>query len=225
MKGENGGQHDSRSRRLYLQQKRIFGEARTGNAAVISSGRPVQCSLDADYPFYPDNNFYYLTGLTEPDTLRARSFKNGAGETVEYLFLPEPEPEREKWTGIRMRADEAAALSGIENILPRRELPISWQTLRMRRRYMRAMPDRQYISVLLPAARISEALSLLPASGRRPRSGAPETDQEAVEIDLMKQAVNITARGLNDLLGELHPGMREYEAAAVFEYAVRRAGA
>ena len=77
----------------YICSRKEFSEKlEPGTLAVISSGRPVQCSLDADYPFYPDNNFYYLTGLTEPDTLYA-VFKNGAGETVEYLFLPEPEPE------------------------------------------------------------------------------------------------------------------------------------
>ena len=210
----------------YICSRKEFSEKlEPGTLAVISSGRPVQCSLDADYPFYPDNNFYYLTGLTEPDTLYA-VFKNGAGETVKYLFLPEPEPEREKWTGIRMRADEAAALSGIENILPRSGAADFLADLADEAKIYAGDAGQAVHQRFAPgSADFSEALSRCQLADVGPVLARLRLIKKPWEIDLMKQAVNITARGLNDLLGELHPGMREYEAAAVFEYAVRRAGA
>ena len=45
------------------------------------------------------------------------------------------------------------------------------------------------------------------------------------EIKLIKDAIELTKQGLNNVMANLKPGMKEYQAQADFEYVVRRGGA
>src|SRR5438067_1199803 len=97
------------------------------------------------YGFRQDNNFYYLTGWTEPGAalLIEPTEKNAAPNQTaraytEVLFLPAHNPIREKFTGPKLGAENRAAvrLAGVARVetldklrdllgelLPRGELP------------------------------------------------------------------------------------------------------
>jgi Xaa-Pro aminopeptidase len=223
---DSANQEKEKSVNHYKENRKAFAkELESGTLAVISSGRTVQCSLDADYPFYPDNNYYYLTGLSEPDALYA-VYKDAAGKVSEMLFLPEPVPEQEKWTGIKMRADEAYLVSDIRDIQPRNmadqilgELIGEAEIFAAdagQAGHQRWIPEDQAV---LKAAENCRLLDVSPILARLRLYKKPW------ELELMKQAVDITSRGINAILGELHAGMYEYECAALFEYIVKSSGA
>src|SRR5690606_33362829 len=71
-------------------------------------------SADQAYEFTPNRNFYYLTGLNREEFILLM-FKY-EGNLKEHLFITKPDPDIEKWIGIRMRIDEAKEASGIENV-------------------------------------------------------------------------------------------------------------
>jgi len=84
---------------------------------VICSGGFSHRSADEDYRFFANRNFVYLTGIEDPDCIiLARRIY---GKLHETLFIQDPDPEVEKWTGRRITVAEAAEVSGISDIAMR----------------------------------------------------------------------------------------------------------
>ena len=85
-----------------------------GAILVIFSGEERHRSSDEDFRFFANRNFVYLTGIDEPDCilLARRVF----GKLHETLYIRDPDPEIEKWTGRRITVDEAKEVSGIDEV-------------------------------------------------------------------------------------------------------------
>ena len=81
---------------------------------VICSGGESHRSADENFRFYANRSFVYLTGIDEPDCvlLVRRIF----GKLYKTLFIRDPDPDKERWTGRRITAAEANERSGIEDI-------------------------------------------------------------------------------------------------------------
>jgi Xaa-Pro aminopeptidase len=77
-------------------------------------------SLDVDYEYRQESNFYYLTGLELPDA--ALVLMPGATGRRELLFVPERDPVREHWTGRLPSFQTAEEISGVENVYGAAEL-------------------------------------------------------------------------------------------------------
>jgi Xaa-Pro aminopeptidase len=89
------------------------------NALVLFSAEPKVYTGDVDYEYRQENNFYYLTNLRQERAVLV--VMPGVTETREILFLPRRDPRTETWTGRMYSPEEAAALSGIEEIWARPE--------------------------------------------------------------------------------------------------------
>ena len=88
-----------------------------GAVFVIFSGDNSHRTADEDFRFFANRNFVYLTGIDEPDCiLMARRV---FGKLHETLFIRDPDPEVEKWTGRRITVSEATEASGIEDVAKR----------------------------------------------------------------------------------------------------------
>lgn len=82
---------------------------------LMFSGTEVRKTNDEFYPFYTDRNFLYLTGLDSKELiLFAR--KDGEGQVREKIFLLPPDLLQERWTGVRIKPEQAEELSGITEI-------------------------------------------------------------------------------------------------------------
>lgn len=202
----------------------LMREIEPQTLVLIYSGKPVVQSLDADYPYYPDNQYRYLTGLTEADGLYA-AYKEADGDVDEWLFIPRPDYDREKWTGILMRPSEAREISGIDQVL---FMDQAEETLLPVLEDARAValdglqPDHQ--SWQAPTA-VIDRMEAIEATDIAEVLARLRLHKKPWELELMKRAVDITRKGLNAILLELHPGMKEYEIAALFRYIVEKNGA
>src|SRR5947207_5338994 len=71
------------------------------------------------YGYRPDDNFFYLSGWSEPGAalLIAASPEHSY---TEILFLPDHNPSQEKWTGPKLGPEntEAAKITGFERVAP-----------------------------------------------------------------------------------------------------------
>ena len=85
-----------------------------GALLVVCSGGNSNRSSDEDYRFCANRNFVYLTGIEEPDCILLA--RRVYGKLHETLFVRDPDPEVEKWTGRRIPVAEAKEVSGIEDI-------------------------------------------------------------------------------------------------------------
>ena len=82
---------------------------------LIHSGVEKVSSADENFPFEVNRNFYYLTGIDQPDS--ALLIVNSDGEMKEFLFISPFDERKEKWYGKRLKPEEASSISGISNVM------------------------------------------------------------------------------------------------------------
>ena len=198
--------------------------ARIGRGVVLvpaAHERDIERDYVQDNDFRQTNTFFYLTELETQDAWLLIVAGSDAAGTV--LFLPPRTPAQERWTGLRLGPDSAAArLSGIARVLPSDSLD----------RILSAVgrPAGPLYVPLDVTTREESRLKELVFGGRDVRNLRPLVDsmrlvKDADEIARMRKAVDISAAGHVAAMQAARPGMWEYEIEAVVEAAFRRNGA
>jgi len=108
---------DYGARRVALAQKL------NGGVAIVFAGTEAE-GPNAVYGFRQDNNFYYLSGWTEPGAALVVVSEVAAKDNAparpysEILFLPVHNVAQEKWTGPKLGADnpQASAITGFDRV-------------------------------------------------------------------------------------------------------------
>jgi Xaa-Pro aminopeptidase len=100
-----------------LKARRARVMERLGPDAILLlwSAPPRRYSHDIDYEYRQDSDFYYLTGLTQSDSMLVLLPGNASRKA--FLFIPDRDPVREHWRGRLLSRDEAAAHTGVETVL------------------------------------------------------------------------------------------------------------
>ena len=95
-------------------RKRYFEKVDNNSLTVLFSGRETQQTCDQTFHFEVNRNFYYLTGINQPNvTLLLLKTNNG---TREVLFLEKNDPVMVKWVGAKLEKEEARNISGIKAV-------------------------------------------------------------------------------------------------------------
>src|SRR4051794_17522881 len=94
-------------------RNRLYEQIEDQSLLILFAGKAPQKSADEAYQFVPNRNFYYLTGIDEPNII---FFAHKTNNTVEeYLFIEKSDPILEKWVGKTISQEEAVEVSGISN--------------------------------------------------------------------------------------------------------------
>lgn len=94
------------------QRRRKLAQSMAPNSiAIIPAAQEVVRSNDTHYEFRQDSDYFYYTGLVEPEGLLVL-MPDGPQETV--LWVLNRDPEQEIWHGRRLGTEQAQALSGVE---------------------------------------------------------------------------------------------------------------
>ncbi|XP_040842476.1 xaa-Pro aminopeptidase 3 [Ochotona curzoniae] len=105
-----------RHKLMSLIHKEVQGQSGTDQTVVLLSNPTYYMSNDIPYPFHQDNNFLYLCGFQEPDSILV--LQNVPGKPLPshkaMLFVPRRDPSRELWDGPRSGPDGAVALTGVD---------------------------------------------------------------------------------------------------------------
>jgi Xaa-Pro aminopeptidase len=83
---------------------------------ILWSAPAARYSNDVDYKYRQDSNLYYLTGVTQPDTILM--LMPGNETRREILFVKDRNPAQEHWTGRLLSVEEARTQTGIGTVLP-----------------------------------------------------------------------------------------------------------
>lgn len=102
-------QDDLRTRRA-----RLIEQLGPRTMLILQSAPERTYSLDIEYEYRQDSNFYYLTGVDQPESILV--LMPGNARRKEILFVSPKDPVREHWTGRVMSPQEATERSGIETI-------------------------------------------------------------------------------------------------------------
>lgn len=211
-------------------RERLYAQMKDNALLVLFSGTEVRKTNDEYYPFYTNRNFLYLTGLDGKE-LVFLARKDSRGQVTEKVFLLPPDPMAERWTGRRIRPDEAAERSGIGQTGFAADFAAELHQLAAKGNYERLYLDLYRAD---PAERDAPAHRLL----KRVASDYPflkvenanalirrlRTIKQPCELEAMRQAERITCQGITSMMKASKPGMYEYQYKAVFDYALGQHG-
>src|SRR5829696_6214867 len=106
------------SQELFVTNRRRFIEKMTPSSiAIFVSNDETPSNADAIHPFKQNSDLYWLSGITQEDSLVILFPDNPDPKYREVLVLVRPNELKEKWDGRRLRKQEATAMSGIETIV------------------------------------------------------------------------------------------------------------
>ncbi len=216
---------------LLARRKAFLARIGPGSVAVVASAPVHVRNNDVEHPYRQDSDFFYLTGLDEPDSLAV--FSNVHGQHRFVLFVRPRDPERETWDGPRVGVEAAPARLGCDAAFPNNErnekLPgylenastlhyalgrdpmTDTQVLRARDLVRR----RARLGVLYPAALVDLSATV----------HAMRLFKSPHEIATMRRAAEITREAHAVAMRVARPGAYEYEVEAEMIRSFRRHGA
>ncbi len=196
-----------------------------GVLLVLGAGEP-----NPDYiPFHQHPHFFYLTGFDEPGAALVM-VKQGATRKS-LLFVRGRNPAQEVWTGARLGVDGVRTVTGLEG----RDASVlrtvvdsllgSGTTLHVLGDIGARMTERSPHDQLVDAiAQAHPGLTVDPRTATRAIT-LLRGKKSAAELDRIRIASEISARGHMAAFLLVQPGVAEFELQAAAEAAWRREGA
>jgi len=105
---------------IYAQRRAAFSRALGDAVAVIPSAPAATRNADTEFEFRQNADFYYLTGLNEPEAALVVAPNQATQRCV--LFLRPSDREQEIWSGKRVGIDGATRDYGVDAAYPIAEL-------------------------------------------------------------------------------------------------------
>lgn len=194
-------------------RKRLIERLNDEGVFVLSANGLIQRSSDTTYDFRQDSNFWYLTGINEPDCILVIA----AGE--EFVILPKRQEHMDLWDG-KVDIDSISATSGLDNFLEHFD---GWNKLdRLIKKYKKIYtisPADRYIetfgfytnparSTLLEALKKHRSAETVDI--RKDLASLRQIKQEH-EIEAIRKAIDITGKALTSVTRNLSEYKYEYE--------------
>ena len=202
------------------------------DSAIIVASSPVKSRIsDTDYLYRQDSNFYYLSGYEEPESMLL--IRPYAKKDNFIIFCRDRDPLKEQWDGFRsgqkgavkdFGANKSLSISSADSLMP--ELLEGAKNI--------------YYSMSSPCGldkRINawvDQIRLNTRAGAEPPQNLLSLDsiihemrllKSDEEIEVMKQAAEITTEAHIRAMKAVKPGMFEYQLEAEYLYAFNKNGA
>ena len=210
-------------------REKLIEKIEDNSVIVLFAGNAPKKSGDENYPFTPNRNFYYFTGINEEGPILIISKIKGI--ISERLFIKEIDEERERWVGKSIRSNEAEEISGVKYI---DYLGSFYDYLN------RVFSETEEINLYLDMERdsfqdlqgISESFSeevkkrypFVRIKNIFPKIIPLRMVKSKEEIEEMKKAIEITIKGVESLMKNAKVGMKEYQLEAYYEFVCRSSG-
>ncbi|MCI8639708.1 MAG: M24 family metallopeptidase [Coprococcus sp.] len=210
-------------------RKELYESLEPGVAVVMFSGRAPRKTNDEDYPFFAHRNFVYLTGIEQAGTVLMARVEEGGFD--EKLFILPADLLAERWTGRRIKANEAEEISGV----------LSYGYVdEFKEELKRMLRSGQITKVYLDfdesffgdggneadrlSAELKEGFPYVAIGNLHPKLKKLRTIKKPCEIEAMREAERITRLGIEAMMRASKPGMYEYQYKAEYDYALAQEG-
>lgn len=225
---------------FHTGRRAAFRKMMPSNSVAFFFSNPIRNrSNDVNYEYHQDPNFYYLTGILEPNSILIvfSEPQKINGQTVNELVFVQPRDEsKEVWNGARLGVEGFEKL-GFEKVLSNKE----FKSIELH------MDKFEFITYSLPTESLKDdpfdkedmynlrqqfEAHLFKAKDNMVKRGEyavymarlreVKTEEELV---LMRRAIDITCQAQTELLRALEPGMKEYQSEAIVEFVFKLNGA
>jgi Xaa-Pro aminopeptidase len=202
-------------------RERFIDRMQKNSIAIFVSNDETPSNGDAIYRYKTNSDLYWLSGITQEDSMVILFPDNPDPKYREVLVLVRPNELKEKWDGKRLRMNEAQEMSGIKTIvwldsldgllqpwihladtiyLDTNENDRKASLIRTRDyRYVFEMKLRYPLHHYERAAKIMKELRGI---------------KTPLEIEVLQKAIDITENAFRRLLKFIRPGVMEYEIEA-----------
>lgn len=207
---------------IFIFNRERFTKAMLPNSiAIFVSNDEWPMNGDALHKFKQNSNLYWLSGITQEDSMIILFPDCPDPKYREVLVLVRPNELKEKWDGKRLRVSEATAISGMQTIVWLDSIDALLQTwmhladnvyldtnendrkasmIRSRDyRFVDEMKERYPLHQYHRTAKIMRSLRAI---------------KSKEEIGVLQKAIDITDTAFRRLLGFIKPGVMEYEIEA-----------
>ena len=201
------------------------------SVAVFTANELLPRNGDEFFPFRQQSDFYYLTGIDAENAFLLIAPDYPDESMREVLFIEPYDEVKVTWQGEMLDAQQASEISGVKTVkgsdsfwmtlndiaysgygdiiylnsyeYPKYECPVETIQQRFNKQVKERYPMHQYGRT----APILNALRMVKSED---------------EINITRQACNITAKAFRRCLETVKPGMYEYEVQAEIEYIFKR---
>lgn len=208
--------------KLFIKNRKNFASQMKPNSlAIFNSNDIYPTSADGTMPFEQHRDIFYLSGVDQEESVLMLFPDCPNLELREVLFVRETNDHIAVWEGEKLTKEAAFATSGIKTVFWLQDLEkvlfemasycetfyINTNEHYRAKVETETREDRftKWLLAKYPAHSVAKSNPIL----QRLRSV-----KDAIELDLMQQACNITEKGFRRLLQFVKPGVWEYEIEA-----------
>ena len=186
--------------------------------AVVNANDVLPTNADGTFIIHPNADLFYLTGIEQEESILVLFPDAPDPKHREILFLREPSEHLRIWEGFKHTKEEARKISGIDSIHWISEFPVLFKILMFeaKRAYLNnnehnRAPDevetreRRFIDQAKRDFPLHEFDRLAPLLHQL------RFTKDPLEIEMIKEAVEVTNRGFRKVLRIIKPGVKEFE--------------
>ena len=208
----------------YRQRRERLMAKLPSHAALLVPGASLMTrSHDSEYPFRQQSDFYYLTGLQEPEALLLLLPGRAEGQSV--VFCQDRDPTLEAWTGRRLGAQGVVSQHGLDQAFENAERDALLPTLLDGRELLYVPLDNpDALSIAEDALAYSQAgmrrgkPALKGWLDSRPLIHEMRLIKSPAEIALLRHAAAISAQAHVRAMRTCQAGLSEYQLQAELEH-------
>ena len=208
-------------------RKKFIDTIKDNSVTILFSGSTFQKTADQEYPFSVNRNFYYLTGINQPNVIFV--LVKGINGIKEYLLIEENDPVLVKWVGFKLTKEEAKEISGIENILYLNSFDSLVFSLfnSSRKNYeelyylyldLERRNDPDYSTKALRYSKvISEKYPEVKIENAYKNIVRLRMNKSSEEIEKIQESIDVTKGALENVLKNIKPGLYEYQVETYYD--------
>lgn len=232
--------NDYLSPEFHAGRRAAFRDMMPNNSVGVFFASQVRVrNNDVDYQYAQSKNFYYFTGLEEPNALLLL-FKQPVtilGNTgTEFIFVQNRDPQRELWTGKILGAEGVKNKYKIANVFTNDKFTANTFDFKTVDSVLTAFRGEDIFSKYKrspdPLSRMAGIVDSLIITYNKPIAGRTTSMilstlrgiKQPEEIALLEKASKMSCEGHNDVMRAVKPGMTEYQAQAIMEYHFKKNG-
>ncbi|MFQ3168014.1 MAG: Xaa-Pro aminopeptidase [Limisphaerales bacterium] len=214
--------HKLINNKLFIQNRQRLAELIAPKAlAVVNANDVLPTNADGSLPMQPNADLFYLSGIEQEESVLLLYPDAAEEKHREILFLRQPNEHLQIWEGYKHNKSDARKISGIKNVQWLSEFPGTFRalmceaesaylnsnehkraTVKVETRDDRFIRDCRHDFPLHNLRRLAPLLHELRVVKTEP------------ELELLKEAVDITAKGFRRTLRFVKPGVTEFEVEA-----------
>ncbi|MAL61346.1 MAG: X-Pro aminopeptidase [Flavobacteriaceae bacterium] len=211
-------------RKLYIKNRKNFmAQMKPKSIAVFNSNDIYPVSADSTMPFNQHRDILYLSGVDQEESILLLFPEAYEEKHREVLFLRETNEHIAVWEGEKLTKERAFDVSGIKTVYWLSEFDKVFFGLMTEAETIYFNTNEHYRQSVETETRedrfIKKTKEQFPAHSwakSNPILQRLRSVKDAIEIDLLQTACNITEKGFRRVLNFVKPGVWEYEIEAEF---------